>query len=383
MRLWTLSDLHQEHVANAWDPAAHVPAGGFDAVVIAGDVQVPLVRSLEWIAAERFHGVPVVYVPGNHDFWWDRGEVRYTLSDQVRLGRAAADRLGVHLLMDDAVTIGGVTFVGATLWTDFRLGAFGLLHGLRSAGGREGMQDYRRIRTGPTSRHRIEPEDVLRLHRASRAYVQGAIRPAPERTVVVTHHAPSRRSLSPHENLAWCYATDLDDLIGTCRPPYGSTAMSTGMRITGSTTPASSATHAATSRRPPASSQVSSSRCPTGRPTPTRSRERTERKERTDDRRPRRPASRGRIPKPRRGDARRDRRHRVPSGHAPGPRRPRRRGHRRGGTHGRRLSARAPSGTVVPFGRTSRAIRRSGDAADPEGSKRRAGRADPSTGPAR
>ncbi|MCB4802812.1 hypothetical protein PUR23_14360 [Methylorubrum populi] len=46
-------------------------------------------------------------------------------------------------------------------------------------------------------------------------------------------------------------------------------------------------------------------------------------------------------------------------------------------------SARAPSGTVVPFGRTSRAIRRSGDAADPEGSKRRAGRADPSTGPAR
>ncbi|MDQ0543450.1 Icc-related predicted phosphoesterase [Methylobacterium brachiatum] len=194
-----------------------MPAGGFDAVVIAGDVQVPLVRSLEWIA-ERFHGVPVVYVPGNHDFWWDRGEVRYTLSDQVRLGRAAADRLGVHLLMDDAVTIGGVTFVGATLWTDFRLGAFGLLHGLRSAGGREGMQDYRRIRTGPTSRHRIEPEDVLRLHRASRAYVQGAIRPAPERTVVVTHHAPSRRSLSPHENLAWCYATDLDDLIGTCRP---------------------------------------------------------------------------------------------------------------------------------------------------------------------
>lgn len=217
MRLWTLSDIHQEHPSNFWDPAAHAPAGGFDAVVIAGDVHVPLVRSLEWVA-ERFLGVPVVYVPGNHDFWWDRGETRYTLSDQVRLGRAAADRLGVHLLMDSAVTIGDIHFVGATMWTDFRLGAFGLLHGLRSAGGRGGMADYRRIRTGPTSRHRIQPEDVLRIHRASRPFVQGAIRPAPERTVVVSHHAPSRRSLTPHEDLEWCYASDLEGLIAETRP---------------------------------------------------------------------------------------------------------------------------------------------------------------------
>ncbi|GJD42351.1 hypothetical protein AFCDBAGC_0187 [Methylobacterium cerastii] len=217
MRLWTLSDLHQERATNAWDPAAHAPAGGFDVVVIAGDVHVPLVRSLEWIA-ERFLGVPVVYVPGNHDFWWDRGEDRYTLSDQVSRGRAAADRLGVHPLMDAAVTIGDIHFVGSTLWTDFRLGAFGLLHGLRSAGGREGMNDYRRIRTGPTSRHRIQPEDVLRLHRASRPFVQGAIRPAPERTVVVSHHAPSRRSLPPQPDLAWCYASDLEDVIEASRP---------------------------------------------------------------------------------------------------------------------------------------------------------------------
>ena len=217
MRLWTFSDLHQEYPSNAWDPAAHAPDDGFDAVVVAGDVHVPLVRSLEWIG-EHFHGVPVVYVPGNHDFWWDRGEARYTLSDQVRLGRAAADRHGVHLLMDGAVTIGDVHFVGATLWTDFRLGAFGLLHGLRSAGGREGMLDYRRIRTGPTSRHRIRPEEVLDLHRASLPFVQGAIRPAPERTVVITHHAPSRRSLPAHDDLAWCYASDLEDIVAECRP---------------------------------------------------------------------------------------------------------------------------------------------------------------------
>ena len=216
MRLWAFSDLHQEHVSNTWDPAAHVPAGGFDAVVIAGDVHVPLVRSLEWIG-ERFHGVPVVYVPGNHDFWWDRGEDRYTLSDQIARGRAVADRLGIRLLMDDAVTIGGFHFIGCTLWTDFRHGAFSLLHGLRSAGGRDGMNDYRRIRTGPSSRHRIEPEDVLRLHRASRPYL-AAIPLPPERTVVVTHHAPSPRSLGPPGHLDWCYASNLEGLIADRRP---------------------------------------------------------------------------------------------------------------------------------------------------------------------
>ncbi|WP_082478839.1 metallophosphoesterase [Methylobacterium sp. Leaf102] len=217
MRLYTFSDLHQEHATNNWDPAANAPAGGFDAVVIAGDIHMPLVRSLEWIG-ERLPGVPVIYVPGNHDFWWDRSEDRYTLADQIVRGRAVADRLGIHLLMDDAVTVAGIHFVGCTLWTDFRHGAFSLLHGMRSAGGRDGMNDFRRIRTGPSSRHRIEPEDVLGLHRASRPYLAAAVRLPPERTVVVTHHAPSPRSLGPPDHLDWCYASDLEELIEDRRP---------------------------------------------------------------------------------------------------------------------------------------------------------------------
>ncbi len=72
-RLWIFSDVHQHWPENAWDPAGHAPAGGFDAAVVAGDVHMPLVRALDWLA-ERLTGVPVVYVPGNHDMWWDRGE---------------------------------------------------------------------------------------------------------------------------------------------------------------------------------------------------------------------------------------------------------------------------------------------------------------------
>ena len=213
-RLWTFSDLHQEWPENAWDPAANAPWDGFDVAVVAGDVHMPLTRALGWLA-ERLPGVPVVYVPGNHDYWWDRGEDRYTLADQMSRGRDVAARHGIHLLLDDMVTLGGTRFLGGTLWTDFRLGTHGLNHGMRSAQGRFGMVDYRRIRTGPSSRHRIEPGEVLAMHRRTRAFLDGDLaKPHPGPTVVVTHHAPLAESLpDPHADMRWCYASDLRDLI--------------------------------------------------------------------------------------------------------------------------------------------------------------------------
>ncbi|WP_438345908.1 metallophosphoesterase [Methylorubrum populi] len=145
-RLWVFSDLHQEWPANAWDPdpAANAPSRGFDVAVVAGDVHVPLTKSLDWLA-ERLTGVPVVYVPGNHDFWWDRGDERYTIHDQLERGRERVAAHGIHLLLDKAVAIGGTRFLCGTLWTDFRLGSFGLTHAFRSAQGRFGMMDYPNI----------------------------------------------------------------------------------------------------------------------------------------------------------------------------------------------------------------------------------------------
>ena len=213
-RLWIFSDLHQDWPDNAWDPAGHAPAGGFDVAVAAGDVHMPLVRALHWLG-ERLPGVPVVYVPGNHDFWWDRGDERYTITDQMERGRDLAAKLGVTLLMDDAAVIDGTRFLGGTLWTDFRLGTSSLTHGMRSAQGRDGMVDYRRIRTGPRSRNRIEPEDVLAMHRATRAFLSDALSvPHDGTTVVVTHHAPHPDSLPDrHAHLSWCDASDLTDFI--------------------------------------------------------------------------------------------------------------------------------------------------------------------------
>ncbi|GAN48005.1 metallophosphoesterase [Methylobacterium radiotolerans] len=213
-KLWVFSDLHQDWMGNAWDPAAHAPPDGFDVAVVAGDVHMPLMRALDWFG-ERLPGVPVVYVPGNHDFWWDRGDERYTIHDQLERGRDRAAALGIHLLLDEAAVVGGTRFLGGTLWTDFRLGSFSLAHASRTAQGRDGMVDYRRIRTGPRSRDRIEPEEILAMHRATRAFLDAELaRPHDGPTVVVTHHAPHPDSLPDrHAHLAWCDASDLTAMI--------------------------------------------------------------------------------------------------------------------------------------------------------------------------
>jgi Icc-related predicted phosphoesterase len=214
-RLWIFSDLHQDWADNAWDPTAHAPA--FDVAVVAGDVHSPVTKAIDWLA-DRLQGTQILYVPGNHDFWWDRGDDRYTYADQISRGRDLAARRGVHLLINDAVTLGGVRFLGTTLWTDLRLGTWSATDAARSA--RRWMNDYKRIRRRSSGKHKyVRPSDTLALHQASRTWLDGQIAlPHDGPSVVVTHHAPHSYSLLGGFDLAHCYASDLSRLIHDRQP---------------------------------------------------------------------------------------------------------------------------------------------------------------------
>ena len=215
-RLWIFSDLHQDWADNAWDPTARAPA--FDVAVVAGDVHSPLSSAIDWLG-DRLAGAPTIYVPGNHDFWWNRGDDRYTYADQVSRGRDLAARRGVHLLIDDTVVLSGVRFLGSTLWTDLRLDTYSAAAAARDA--QRWMNDYRRIRRRSSSRHKyIRPSDTVDLHRASRAWLDGQLAlPHAGSTVVVTHHAPHPYSLPASGlDLAHCFASNLGASIAAGRP---------------------------------------------------------------------------------------------------------------------------------------------------------------------
>lgn len=201
MKIRILSDIHLGF--GPFEP----PRMDADVVVLAGDIGLG-VRGVEW-ANEAFQ-VPVVYVPGNHEFYLQ--EIGSALN---AMRRAAAEH--VHVLSNDSVEICGVRFLGATLWTDFDL--YGHARGIEARRlARCVMPDFSCIRLngGP-----FTPEASVALHAASRDWLESALRDGdPERTVVVTHHAPHARSIAPRFQsgpmsvLNPAFASDLDRLMG-------------------------------------------------------------------------------------------------------------------------------------------------------------------------
>lgn len=223
-RIWQMADLHQEfvtdrqygnHPATRFEPMDD-PPDDFDVVVIAGDIDVPLTRSLQWVH-DRFAGIPTIVVPGNHDFFAADDLPPYTMVEQIDAGRELADKLGIHLLMDDVVELDGTRFLGGTLWTDMAsVGLGSTLHKMRQSAGRDGMNDYKAIKrfstATPGKRKRLRPEDTIAAHRATRTFLKNELeKPFEGPTVVVTHHAPHPNSLNHRDGgrLPWCYASHL------------------------------------------------------------------------------------------------------------------------------------------------------------------------------
>ncbi|MBL9118939.1 MAG: metallophosphoesterase family protein [Phycisphaerae bacterium] len=198
MRLRILSDLHCEFAD--FVPAV-VPA---DVVVLAGDIaKGPAV--VPWVR-RHFPETPCVVVPGNHEYYGG------TMQEVLRDLRSAAAGTNVHVLDRDALEVDGVRFLGATLWTDF---AFGGDRVKNLSAAAFGMADYRYIRFEPTYRH-LRPEDTWDLHALAVKWLTESLAAPARRTVVVTHHAPSVRSIAEHylgNPLNSAFASELDALV--------------------------------------------------------------------------------------------------------------------------------------------------------------------------
>jgi predicted phosphodiesterase len=202
VRIRVHSDLHLEFAD--WLPPP-VPA---DVVVLAGDIHNG-VAGLQWMR-RHFPEMPVVYVPGNHEFYGAR------IHDVQTALRAAADRLGIHLLDSSEIVLHGTRFLGTTLWTDFALyGADPERVEQSMADAKRYMHDYRVIRYGAQGKFR--PEHALRLHQEQVQWLERKlVAPFAGATVVVTHHLPHPRSVHPkfeHDPLNPGFASDLTHVV--------------------------------------------------------------------------------------------------------------------------------------------------------------------------
>lgn len=201
MRLRVWSDLHLEFA-----PFAPPPCAGIDVLVLAGDIDV----KGRGIAFARRFDCPVIYVPGNHEYY---GGASPRLTEKLK---AAAAGTNIHVLDCDSVVIAGTRFLGASLWTDWR-GDGSVDPQLAMEHARARMSDYSRIRVSPAF-GRLRPSDTLKWHARARSWLTAQIeQPHEGPTVVVTHHAPTLRGCRPEDATTpflGAYASDLEAMMG-------------------------------------------------------------------------------------------------------------------------------------------------------------------------
>jgi 3',5'-cyclic AMP phosphodiesterase CpdA len=144
-RFRIFSDLHLEF--SDWTPP---PAAAADVIILAGDIAVGA-HGIGW-ARQKFVETPVIYVPGNHEFYGAE------LPEALDALRAEARRYDVHFLDGDVCVVSGTRFLGTTLWTDG---------------------------------DRFEPERVREMHLTRAQWLAERLtEPFVGPTVVVTHHLP-------------------------------------------------------------------------------------------------------------------------------------------------------------------------------------------------
>lgn len=179
MKLHILSDTHGQPV---------IPHPAADLIVHAGDFGNGRRGAEAFQAACERAGKPCVFVLGNHDFYGEN------IDDLPRELIAA----GAPLLTENrSLEFSGYTFVGGTLWSNFRQHCATKKQFRENiALARNSIADFFYIaaRTPPRERH-IEPEDYIARFNAQLSFIEQFRHRA--RTIVLTHFPPHTACIAP------------------------------------------------------------------------------------------------------------------------------------------------------------------------------------------
>ena len=205
MKLNILSDLHLSC------GTLQIPENDADVVILAGDIARPQ-KATEWASGFT---KPVIYVPGNHEFYG--GSITGTVDKLKELCAGT----NIHLLDNDEVIVRGVRFLGTTLWTDFMLFGGGEEHAAATREALRFMHDFRKIRAGNSLKALFTPVESAALFNIQAGWLKRKLAETyAGPTVVITHHAPSPKSIHPRfadSLLNACFVSDVERLMDGSR----------------------------------------------------------------------------------------------------------------------------------------------------------------------
>lgn len=178
MRIQLISDLHLNH------SNIRMKIDKPDVLVIAGDMSPHPEETADWIEKNVAPEVQVIFVPGNHEY-----EQSNVFTYDKDMEEAFAHLENVVLLQNKTKVIGGVRFLGTTLWTDFAAyDNFGEVEDIKKNAainicdfqmsfGRNGL---------------FTPSEASELHSRAKEYLKKEINTKFDgKTVVITHFLPS------------------------------------------------------------------------------------------------------------------------------------------------------------------------------------------------
>ena len=158
---------------------------------------------------QRYHHV--VWVAGNHEFYHGKfNQVLQVLRDE------AAQYPNLYFLEDSWVDVEDVRFLGGTLWTDCNNHDPVTMMTLQY-----GMNDYQVVTNDQAGYTKLRPQHTLQRHVKTRQFIEQNIT---QKSVVVTHHAPSPQSIAAEyqddHHLNGGYASDLTELVLEYQPQF-------------------------------------------------------------------------------------------------------------------------------------------------------------------
>jgi Icc-related predicted phosphoesterase len=217
LKLQIFSDLH---VGVA--PVKKITiADEVDVVIVPGDTCEGVLHAFGHLRKIVPPHIPIVMTMGNHEFY------RRFVSDELALARSHGPNFNIHVLENGTATLSGVgasgsvRFLGATLWTDYRIFGEANQAAVMNACATT-MNDHRLIGWQKRPWLRFRPQEAALLHQQSKAaMIETLAVPFAGPTVVVSHHAVHWNSIHPRfssDPVTGAFVSDQSELIEHFQP---------------------------------------------------------------------------------------------------------------------------------------------------------------------
>lgn len=212
-RIQIVSDVHVPQWAARRRTPPFSAAPQANLLILAGDIcnGLPDPQTMNWLS--NLSGMPywedgILMVLGNHDYYG------LDLDHAADLWREALKATRIRLLHREVAQIGAARVAGCTLWTDYDRADRYVMRLAQMC-----MTDHRCITCGGSP---ALPDAMLAAHQADLHFLRGLTPGSDDAPlVIVTHHAPSPRSISPQfsgDVLNPAFASDLEHVMHDIRP---------------------------------------------------------------------------------------------------------------------------------------------------------------------